>query len=278
MNGYINDIEHSQNFLFLKIKLGDFFDMRIVITLEKQNSPIILPIHHNAIIQSAIYSSLSPNLASFFHDAGYIIDKRQFKLFTFSRLLGKYTINTNDSTIEFESPIQLLISSPIHEFIHDLMENVLQRGMRFGNQFLTVNKIEIEKPIVMRDRITVQTLSPVVVYSTMLRHDGRKYTAYFEPHEDDFKEILLNNLRLKGKALYKDAVHFGDVDIQPIGVHKRHIFKYIKKGTETIIKGYSGRFEIVGDRRLLQTAIEVGIGSKNSMGCGMVEMLFPSIS
>lgn len=51
----------------------------------------------------------------------------QFKLFTFSRLLAKYTIS--------QSMIQLVIFSPIHESIRDLMENVLWEGMRIGNQF-----------------------------------------------------------------------------------------------------------------------------------------------
>lgn len=44
------------------------FIIRITLTLEKPNSPIILSKHHNAIIQSAIYSSLSSHLETFFHD------------------------------------------------------------------------------------------------------------------------------------------------------------------------------------------------------------------
>ena len=51
---------------------------------------IRLPIHYNYLIQSLIYHSLDEEFAEFLHDQGYEVEKRKFKLFNFSRLLGQY--------------------------------------------------------------------------------------------------------------------------------------------------------------------------------------------
>ncbi|MFZ3132612.1 MAG: CRISPR-associated endoribonuclease Cas6 [Desulfosporosinus sp.] len=40
-----------------------------------------------------------------------------------------------------------------------------------------------------------------------------------------------------------------------------------------MIKGYSGMMELSGPSQLLQVAIDAGLGSKNSQGCGCLEMM-----
>ncbi|MFX0559024.1 CRISPR-associated endoribonuclease Cas6 [Tepidibacillus infernus] len=247
--------------------------MRFTITLSGSNSHIILPVHHNALIQSAIYHNLSPQLSNFLHNSGFIIDNRQFKLFAFSRILGKYKILRHEQKIQFENAIRLIITSPVHEFVHDITQILLKDGFRIGNQLLKVESLDIDIPMVDQDELLIQTLSPVVAYSTMNRPDGRRYTAYFEPREEDFKTIVIQNLLRKGKILYGEDYPFTETTFKPIGQHKQNVIKYIKKCHETIIKGYSGRFILKGDRKILQTAIDVGLGSKNSMGCGLVEII-----
>jgi len=47
---------------------------------------ITLPIDYNHLVQAMIYKNISNDLANFLHNRGFILGKRQFKLFTFSRV------------------------------------------------------------------------------------------------------------------------------------------------------------------------------------------------
>lgn len=247
--------------------------MRFKITLASSNSYIILPIHYNALIQAAIYSNLSPQFAQFLHDQGFLSEKRKFRLFVFSRILGEYQILSQENKIRFKSPIKLVISSPIPQFIQDITQILLRDGIRFGNQELEIESLEIDQPMVKCREILVQTLSPVVAYSTMTRTDGRKYTAYFQPGEEDFKKLVYQNLCRKITLLYDVNPETLDFQLQPIGRHKQHLVKYIKDHKETVIKAYSGRFLLKGDEKALQAAIDVGLGSKNSSGFGLLDII-----
>lgn len=243
--------------------------MRFTIALSSENSSIVLPLQHNEYIQAAIYQNLSSDYAAFLHDEGYRIDNRRFALFTFSRILGSYQIWNDRKQIWFSNPVQLIISSPVKEFIRDMAQLLLKDGFRIGSQYLRVTAMEIQEPRVERDEIVVKTLSPVVAYSTLTKPDGKKYTLYFEPGETDFQRIVSKNLLRKGRLIYGEEIDFSEPQVEPVGVFKRHIVMY--KGS--VIKGYSGRFRLKGDRRLLQTAVDAGLGSKNAMGFGLVEIL-----
>ncbi|GAX90694.1 CRISPR-associated endoribonuclease Cas6 [Effusibacillus lacus] len=242
--------------------------MRFKITLEAVNDFVSLPLQHNEFIQAAIYSSLSPDFAAFLHDKGYRIDNRRFTLFAFSRIMGTYQILRERKQIHFSNPIQLVVSSPVQEFIRDMAQLLLKDGFRIGSQYLRVTGMEIQEPKVEQEEIVVHTLSPVVAYSTLLRPDGNKYTLYFEPGESDFRRIVTDNLLRKGRLIYGEEVDFHGVQVEPVGHYKRHIVMY----KDSAIKGYSGKFRLKGDRRLLQTAIDAGLGSKNAMGFGLVEV------
>ena len=63
--------------------------MRLYVELNAMDS-IRLPIHYNYLVQSMIYQNMDREFAEFLHEQGYEVDKRKFKLFTFSRLLGQY--------------------------------------------------------------------------------------------------------------------------------------------------------------------------------------------
>lgn len=66
--------------------------MRIRFDFELPGGKITLPIHYNYLVQAMIYKSISERLADFLHTRGFVYEKRQFKLFTFSKLFGEYRI------------------------------------------------------------------------------------------------------------------------------------------------------------------------------------------
>ena len=231
---------------------------------------IVLPIQYNHIIQAMIYSILDDELAHFLHEKGFQTEKRTFKMFTFSRLKGRYTLNKNDGLIIFDGPIKLTISSHYEEFTDSIGNGFLRRQrVRLGNNNLEVKELAVEKEIVNSEEIKVYTLSPIVVYSTLFREDGRKFTYYFNPKENDFSQIISNNLKNKYRAFYLKEPPKEEVEIKPIGHTKLSVVNY--KGF--IIKGYSGKFLLKGNPLLLQLGVNTGLGSKNSQGFGCVKLL-----
>lgn len=226
--------------------------------------------HYNYIIQGLIYNSLNDDIAVFLHEKGFRNEKRSFKLFSFSRLQGDFILDKEKGKIKFKEPISLTISSPFKEFCSSLATGLLtNESVRIGNNQAEVIETIMENEIIKDNEIKIQTLSPIVVYSTFLRPDGRKYTCYFQPGEADYDELLSNNLKKKYKAFYKKDPPTGDVKIQALNQSKLSIINY--KGI--VIKGYSGRFILSGPVPLLQMAVDGGLGSKNSQGFGCIQVI-----
>lgn len=242
--------------------------MQIKLTLSSSQSYIQLPIHYNGLIQAGIYHTLDPSFAHFLHNHAYQIDNRKFPLFSFSQLYGKYEINKEVGHIRFFGPVTLNITSPVKEFVDGMSKLFLQNGFRIGNQILSVDGIEMKVNEVKGDSIVVKTLSPIVTYSTLYHADGRKYTLYHHPKDKEFSQIATNNLLRKARILYGEEVEFGEFQIQPIGNQFKQSIVFFKN---TVIKGYSGRFKLIGDTRLLKTALDAALGSKNALGFGMIE-------
>ena len=247
--------------------------MRLIhlnIFLKPDKDFIVLPLQYNHIVQSAIYNSIDSALAVFLHEKGYTDGKRSFKLFAISRLQGKFQINKKDSSIMFNDDFQLTVSSPVDDFCQSLANSLLKRGfLRLGDHKIPVEKIFARKLKVEKEEVFLRTLSPVVLYSTLLRPDGRKYTCYFQPGEPDYIRLLNSNLKKKFQAFYGIEAPEEAVEAKALGRQKMHIVNY--KGT--IIKGYSGRLHLSGPVPLLQLAVDSGLGGKNAQGFGCVEIV-----
>ena len=89
------------------------------------NSRLKLPIHYNQILQGFIYGNLKKELADFLHNKGYLADGRSFKLFTFSRLNGRYILGNGN--ISFEYPVNFTISSPVGNLLSEFANCLLKR-------------------------------------------------------------------------------------------------------------------------------------------------------
>ena len=239
------------------------------ITLEfSADKEIILPIHYNYYIQSFLYRHISPELSKFLHDRGFMLGKRKFKMFTFSRLYGKYRIFRDK--IRFFPPVYIIISSPLDRFISELGNTLLKTD----NLELLKNKVRVESIKVnlepeIKDEIKIKMLSPLVVYSTLITKDKKKKTYYYSPYEREFTELIDNNLRKKYEALYRKKPRARKLKIRIIGRPKERIIMY----RNTVIKGWMGTFILNGNRKLLKLAYYSGLGSKNSQGFGMFEVI-----
>lgn len=246
--------------------------MKLIIYL-KSDQIIDLPMDDNHLIQSWIYHSISDKLSSFLHDQGFVVNGRSFKLFCFSRIIGNFEINREKNRRIYDGEIQIVISSPLRYFMEEMANSLLLLPkVRLGRNLLVIDRIEGCEETVVSDSIVVQTLSPVTMYSTMLRMDGRKYTVYFEPRDSEYDLMITANLKKKYQAVSQEPLpenlESAVVHVEALGQGRMHVLHY--KGF--IIKGYMGVLKLSGPQALLQIALDCGLGGKNSQGFGCIEI------
>jgi len=242
--------------------------MQLNLTLQA-NGPVQLPIQYNHLVQGFIYQSMdNPLLRKYLHEHGFLFEKRRFKLFTFSRLMGqKAHFHQKKKGLTLTPPLHLLICSPIPFILQELGTGLLRQGrVRLGRTQLEVSQIEINSPKVSQERIAVRMFSPLTVYSTLPSIEGRNYTYYYTPFEPRFGELVHANLIKKYKLIHGSPPPEKHFAIEPLNItekdHKVTSYKNF------IIKGWMGDYKLHGDPGLLQVALNAGLGAKNSQGYG----------
>ncbi len=244
--------------------------MRLLLEFSPEKE-FVVPIDYNYQIQGFLYKSISPKLAKILHDKGFQIGKRNFKLFTFSRILGDYEFNKADGSIRFLSSFRLVVNSAMNEFTQELAEELLRRkSVRIAAQRVSLSSAEVADSAIDRDKVKIKMLSPVTIYSTLSHPDGRKKTYYYSPFESEFGDLISENARKKFLAYHKKKPQ-GEIRLVPLKVNSGNQKIVSYKGT--IIKGWTGIYELSGNRELMKMAYDAGLGGKNSQGFGCFEVI-----
>jgi CRISPR-associated endoribonuclease Cas6 len=237
----------------------------------KFNKTLVLPIHYNYALQALILKWLNDqNYSNFIHDTGYQFNNRKFKLYTFSRLEGKYQLNREQGIITFFDKVNLIISTADDKFLVYVVNTVI------GNESFNLlgNEVYIESVkcynAELKDSARIITKSPIVAYSTFEK-DGRKKTHYYNPFEREFGELIQKNLIKKFRAFYGKYPNDDRFNIIPIKNKwlKQNLVKY----KDFVIVGWSGQFLVEGSQELLQLAYDAGACPKSSMGFGCIEII-----
>ncbi len=243
--------------------------MRIKIIFEKPEGKIALPLQYNETVMGFIYKNINEELAKFLHEEGFHYEKRQFKLFTFSRIFGRFNIKPKKEIIEFQQKAYLYISSPLQNFLQQFAEHLVKKGeLYLGRNKIFVSEISVSPTPEFSPQITIKMLSPLVVYSTFAKKSGEKKTYYYTPAEREFQDLIKENLRKKYKALNKSEIDF-DFGIEPVKMDKRNEKVIMYKNT--VIKGWMGKYKVNAPDEILKLGYDTGFGSKNSQGFGMWE-------
>jgi len=228
-----------------------------------------LPFSYNRILQALVLKWINDkNYAGFIHEKGYSLQKRKYKLFTFSNLFGDFTIDYNKKVFKFLEKAYLLVSSHDDLFIEYVGNTLLkEKFFDIKSQKVEILNVELKKfPNV--NKIRVITKSPITVYSTKII-DGKKWVNYYTPYDQEFYDLIVDNLIRKFKAYYGQYPN-EKLEIKHIGKKaKERIIIY----KNTVIKGWLSLFELEGDRKLLELAFDSGLGSKNSIGFGCIDIL-----
>ncbi|NPA34527.1 MAG: CRISPR-associated endoribonuclease Cas6 [Chlorobi bacterium] len=244
--------------------------MRIIITFSPLKDSICLPINHQEIIQGLIYQHLDPGIAEFLHNEGFAYKKRKFKLFTFSRLMGK--VRRKGNTFTFQGNIKLVVSSIHLPTVKSLATNLIkQEEIQIGTNKVQIKSIEVEKEPAFNKEVIIRMLSPVTVYSTLSSPGGKKKTYFYNPYEREFEELIAQNIIHKFLAYYGIHPQEQTIAIEPLNVSIKN--QKLIKYKATIIKGWMGKYKLSGSPELLKIAYYTGIGSKNSQGFGCFEII-----
>ena len=97
--------------------------------------PLCLPLNYHHMLQSIIYHHLKLETmaySSYVHEKGFFLGNRNFKLFTFSGLQGKYQVE--DKKICFYEDVMFEVRSPEPLFIRILEENLKNQGITYFGQ------------------------------------------------------------------------------------------------------------------------------------------------
>lgn len=236
----------------------------IHISLDK---PLSLPVNYNHILQAVIYRSLNvmPDYANFLHSGGFTRGQRQYKIFQFSLLSGEYRIENR--RITFYSDVSFEVRSPEPLLIHLLGEYIWNYGITFGDHTYTDIQLELYDYTIEETEIHIRMKSPLTVYCT---DPETETTCYFNPEEPQFYERVNDNFYRKYQAYYGVAP-FSSVQMELCGnkIPKKMVTRY--KGS--YITAWYGTYSLKGQRKYLDFLYQTGLGSKNSQGFGMFELL-----
>lgn len=229
---------------------------------------IRLPMASAEILQGLIYHALreDPMYARALHEKGRTAEGRAYKLFCFSELSGPYTIA--DGQICYPHGADLEIRGIDPRFITLLFSYFTKHPtVRLGDNTVEIQNLRLGDTRLHKDRILVKTLSPITVYRT--EADG--HTTYFSPEAEAFCSLVEKNARRKWLSHYGTEEGFG-FSIRPQGERFTRRATHFKS---TFITAWHGRFLLEGTPETLDFLYHTGLGSKNSQGFGMFEIVKP---
>ncbi|NSW89643.1 MAG: CRISPR-associated endoribonuclease Cas6 [Firmicutes bacterium] len=239
--------------------------MRIVFEFTF-NGKLVLPIYYNQILQGFIYNNITDKeTQKFIHDKGFTYEKRRYKLFTFSRLMGTYRIDNNNKIIKYDSPVTLEVSSHYDDFFIDFSTSIIKNNLVLYDQNIYLENIKVKFPNINPES-RIRMLSPIVVYST----DQNKKTYYYGPGDEKFYELVKENLKKKYQAFNGSSIDNINFTIKAFIETQREVTTKYK---DFIIKGWMGEYLIKGDTDLITLAYNTGLGGKNSQGFGCFEFI-----
>lgn len=229
--------------------------------------PVTLPVNYHHIVQSVLYRTLSNSseISGFVHDIGYTFGERQYKMFQFSHLQGKYHIC--QKKITFYESITLEIRSPENRVIQLLSQGFLEQGIWFGDTHCQDIEVELRDYTVEESQLMIRMKTPITVYST---DEENRSTYYFTPDDEMFYEKIRDNFFRKYYAYY-GVVPLSGIVLQSIRITEKD--RFVTRYKQSYITGWYGTYRISGKRKYLDFLYQVGIGGKNSQGFGMFQLL-----
>lgn len=241
--------------------------MRCKVSIKKVSSD---PLHYDYQYElaSMLYGKLAisnTGLADKTHS------KKGFKFYTFSNLILEDRIPEKNG-LNFKAA-HFFLSSPDPEFIRSFAEGLLLEPEFFlGNNenraSFIIERIEILPVIQFSNTCTFRTLSPI--YLKTLRNQNDRLVEFdLYPKDSKFHENLHKNLVARYEEFYGSKIDKDFFEILNIPNFKPRRVKIENSYRRCSLMD----IYLSANPELLQFAYEAGLGEKNAMGFGCVDVL-----
>lgn len=244
--------------------------MRIKIDFET-SGVMDIPYRQFENLQGLVMSLLSKyDNVNWLHNEG-LKEKRIYKPLCYSHFIGNRKALKHNW--RYFGNFSLFISSPIPDIILSIEKLLKERAyFRFCNKTIVSINYEIIETENVKSH-TFTTLSPIVCSTPITLTSGKIYQKFLDAYDADFSRIMQENLKNKAKAFYNLDLN-GKFEIIPefdkaVVNSKFHLYNY----KNSVIKAMSGRYRINADAGYLYVANNCGLGSRNALGFGLINIL-----
>jgi len=258
--------------------------MRIRIEVQSALDKFILPQGYNPYVQGLVNACIPEDIKWSGIATG--TEEAHFKLFTFSQLYAKSVERIDiaprdgveaDGHIHYQlvmsSPVWFYLSSPSPEFIEALTPRLQQaHDLHLERNLVQSVRVVAAYPVTIPTHglVTwrIRTISPITVYQSESKDSNSAH--YFAPDDPLFAKLVLDNAVRKYYAWTQEKAPSDGFSISCLD-HTPHLAVISFK--DTPVHGYTGRFQLTGDAKLLSFLYESGLGGKNSHGFGMFDIV-----
>ena len=257
--------------------------MRIRIEVQSALDKFILPQGYNPYVQGLVNACIPEDIKWSGIATG--TEEAHFKLFTFSQLYAKSVERIDiasrdgaeaDGHVHYQlvmsSPVWFYLSSPSPEFIEALSPRLEQaHDLHLERNLVQSVRVVAAYPVTIPTHglVTwrIRTISPITVYQSESKDSNSAH--YFAPDDPLFAKLVLDNAVRKYYAWTQEKAPSDGFSISCLD-HTPHLAVISFK--DTPVHGYTGRFQLTGDAKLLSFLYESGLGGKNSHGFGMFDI------
>ena len=276
--------------------------MRLRLTLRPAHRDCTVSLNYAYYLSAAIYrwiEASSPEYAKFLHDEGFHVNGslKRFKHFCFSRL-NVPNRRITDGRLQILSPtVDWYIGMPIEQSLQHLVVGMFEKREfyieREENTFV-IEQVETLPDPAWKSVMKFRMLSPLTVSvpeeknACLSGRQGKLIPHYLKADDPRLCDALRSNILNKYRALYcrssslldlqADTTFYCTLDEKFIasrgGPEKISKLITIKQGREdeTKVRGFMCPLTIEGNPALIALAYESGLGEKNSLGFGMLEV------
>lgn len=228
------------------------------------------PLHYDYQygLASMLYSKLATSNIEL---ANKIHSKKGFKFYTFSNLILEDKIPEKNG-LNFKKA-HFFLSSPDPEFIRSFAEGLLLEPEFFlgnnGNKSnFVIERIEVLPLMHFSDTCTFRTLSPIYL-KTQRKQDDRLVEFDLYPKDSKFHENLHKNLVARYEEFYGSKIDKDFFEVIKIPSFKPKRVKIENNYRRCSLMD----LYLSANPELLQFAYDAGLGEKNAMGFGCVNVL-----
>lgn len=224
---------------------------------------VTLPIAYNQLVQGLLYScwrDAYPDVHGSTQSGATSMPP-----FTFGPLEEDIRINAKSKTVQLNGIVSFEVRSPHEELIQEVAIRLSSFAhIRLGAHELELVNLESKDRLLFPQRSRIKMRSPVVAYRTT----EDRHTLYFSPADPGWIDLI--NANAQKKALAQGVPFDRPLQIIPMSKSQReHMTRF--KGT--YIKGWTGTMIVDATPDILAMLWTMGLGSKNSQGFGMFDIL-----